>query len=136
MLTKLWRHKISNEPYLFNQAVSMLDQKIKTKTSISWEQKELLSWNKKQFSSFLKGFQLPKIFADLECAFNDTLKENLIQDSVKLLAASDLFDMFRSNHRRCSVKKVLMESSQNWQENTCVSVSFLIKLQALGLQLY
>ena len=36
----------------------------------------------------------------------------------------------------CSVKKVLLEISQNSQENTCASVSFLIKLQSLGLQLY
>ena len=34
---------------------------------------------------------------------------------------------------RCSVKKVFLEISQNSQENTCVRVSFLIKLQALGL---
>ena len=32
--------------------------------------------------------------------------------------------------QRCSVKKMLLEISQNWQENTCVRVSFLIKLQA------
>ena len=38
--------------------------------------------------------------------------------------------------RRCSVKKVFLESSQNSQENTCARVSFLIKLQASGLQLY
>ena len=36
----------------------------------------------------------------------------------------------------CSVKKVFFEISQNPQENTCASVSFLIKLQASGLQLY
>ena len=36
----------------------------------------------------------------------------------------------------CSVKKVFLEISQNSQENTCVRVSILIKLQALGLQLY
>ena len=30
--------------------------------------------------------------------------------------------------QRCSVKKVFLEISQNSQENTCVSVSFLIKL--------
>ena len=29
----------------------------------------------------------------------------------------------------CSVKKVLLEISQNSQENTCSRVSFLIKLQ-------
>ena len=32
----------------------------------------------------------------------------------------------------CSVKKMFLEISQNLQENTCVRVSFLIKLQALG----
>ena len=35
--------------------------------------------------------------------------------------------------RRCSVKKVFLEISQNSQENTCVRVSFLIKLQAAPL---
>ena len=33
-------------------------------------------------------------------------------------------------------KKVFLEISQNSQENTCARVSFSIKLQALGLQLY
>ena len=32
--------------------------------------------------------------------------------------------------QRCSVKKVLLEILQNSQENTCVRVAFLIKLQA------
>ena len=32
--------------------------------------------------------------------------------------------------QRCSVKKVLLEISQNQQENTCTRVSFSIKLQA------
>ena len=32
--------------------------------------------------------------------------------------------------RRCSVKKLFLEISQNSQENTCARVSFLIKLQA------
>ena len=31
--------------------------------------------------------------------------------------------------RRCSVKKVFLEISQNLQENACARVSFLIKLQ-------
>ena len=35
--------------------------------------------------------------------------------------------------RRCSVKKVFIEISQNSRENTCARVSFLIKLQPLGL---
>ena len=33
--------------------------------------------------------------------------------------------------RRCSVKKVFLEISQNSQKNTCARVSFLIKLQGL-----
>ena len=33
-------------------------------------------------------------------------------------------------------KKVFLEILQNSQENTCVVVSFLIKLQASGLQRY
>ena len=36
----------------------------------------------------------------------------------------------------CSLKKVFLEISQNSQENTCARVSFLIELQASGLQLY
>ena len=38
--------------------------------------------------------------------------------------------------RRCSVKKVFLEISQNSQENTCARVSFLVKLQASSLQFY
>ena len=36
--------------------------------------------------------------------------------------------------RRCSVKKVLLEISQNSKENTCVRASFLTKLEAWGLR--
>ena len=36
--------------------------------------------------------------------------------------------------RKCSVKKVFLETSQNTQENTCARVSFLINLQAWGLR--
>ena len=43
---------------------------------------------------------------------------------------------FGSRHQKCSVEKVFLEISQNSQKNTCARVSFLIKLCALGLQLY
>ena len=36
----------------------------------------------------------------------------------------------------CSVEKVFLKILQNSQENTCARVSFSIKLQALGMQLY
>ena len=47
------------EPFLLH------DQKVMTKVQISWEQKELLRWNKKHFLLFLKGFQLSKVASDL-----------------------------------------------------------------------
>ena len=34
--------------------------------------------------------------------------------------------------RKCSVKKVFLEISQNSQENTCVRISFLIKKETLA----
>ena len=42
----------------------------------------------------------------------------------------------RSSHRRCSVKEMFLRILQNSQEGTCARVSFLIKLQVWGLQLY
>ena len=45
------------------------------------------------------------------------------------LCESRGFQIGRSSHRRCSIKKVLLKISQNWQENTCDGVSFLITLQ-------
>ena len=38
--------------------------------------------------------------------------------------------------QRSSVKKMFLEISQNSQENICARVSFVINLQASGLQLY
>ena len=70
-LTRLWRHKIWNKPYIFNQAVLIYGQKVKPKSSISWERKELFRWNKKPFSSLLKGFPLPKLSRTWKCAFNN-----------------------------------------------------------------
>ena len=42
------------------------------------------------------------------------------------------FPFLRSIHRRCSVRKDVLEISQDSQENTCARASFLIKLQASG----
>ena len=49
-------------------------QKVTTKFLMSWERKELIWWNKKHFSSILKGFQLLKTYQTWECVFNYTLK--------------------------------------------------------------
>ena len=46
----------------------------------------------------------------------------------KSLGIKFSFAIARSSHLRCFVKKVFLEISQNSQENTCVRVSFLIKL--------
>ena len=40
-----------------------------------------------------------------------------------------VFHFVRSNHQRCSIKKLFLICSENSQENTCDKVSFLIKLQ-------
>ena len=42
------------------------------------------------------------------------------------------FLFHRSNHLRCSVKKVFLEISQNSQENTCARVPFFIKKRDSG----
>ena len=42
----------------------------------------------------------------------------------------------RSSYQRCSIKKEFLKLLQNSQENTCVRVSFLMKLQASGQQLH
>ena len=47
-----------------------------------------------------------------------------------------LFCLCTSSYRRCSINKVFLKILENSQENTCIWVSFLIKLQTLGLQLY
>ena len=49
----------------FAIVITNIPRRHNTKSWISWEQKELLRWNKKYFSSFLKSFQLPKIVSDL-----------------------------------------------------------------------
>ena len=57
------------------------------------------------------------------------------------LCESRGFELGKSNHRRCLVKKVLLKILQNWQERTCVlvrlrfsNVSFTKVLRTLFLQ--
>ena len=64
---------------------------------------------------------------------------NNYERAVEIVKRSTLYTFSVSFHateavvQRCSVKKVSLEISQNWQENTCAWVSFLIKLQGSGL---
>ena len=52
---------------------------------------------------------------------------NVLRVSEGILEAATRFVLF---------KKVFLDISQNSQENTCARASFLITLQAVGLQLY
>ena len=45
-------------------------------------------------------------------------------------------DVLEAVAQTCSAKKMLLEISQNSQENPLARVSILIKLQSWGLQLY
>ena len=60
LLTRFWRHKFWNYPYLSNQVIFSHGQYLNTKIEISWEWGEILRWNKNHFSSLLKGFQWSK----------------------------------------------------------------------------
>ena len=40
----------------------------------------------------------------------------------------------RSSHRECSIKKGVLKNVAKVTGNTCVGVSFLIKLQVLGVR--
>ena len=46
-----------------------MTKKSRQNTKISWEQKELLRWNKNPFSSILKAFSYQKLSQILECTF-------------------------------------------------------------------
>ena len=79
-----------------------------------------------------------KIFIRFENFFMDETKMcSFMLYVIKLFANHielNLFDTPEAVARRCSVKKVFLEISQNSQENTCAIVSFLIKLQVSGLR--
>ena len=60
---------------------------------------------------------------------NDEMNQSVTNSNIHLyhcLCVSKGFIIARSSHQRCSIKKVLLKISQNWQENTCVGGSFLI----------
>ena len=53
-----------------------------------------------------------------------------VQLTFQGLYAHEFEYIFKSIHRRCSIRKVFLKILQNSQENTCTRVLFLIKLQA------
>ena len=72
------------------------------------------------FSSCLSGLSFGLKFFPIY--INDL--PNGLKTNAKLLA----------DDKKCPIKKLFLEISQNSKENTCVRVSFLIKLQASGLR--
>ena len=57
------------------------------------------------------------------------LKQIQQQKKKTNFAGRSINDSSEAVARKCSVKKVFLEVSQNSQENTCARVSFLINLQ-------
>ena len=45
------------------------------------------------------------------------------------------YQQYKNSPERCSIKKGVLENSQNSQKNTCAKVSFFIKLQTSALKL-
>ena len=68
------------------------------------------------------------------CAFLNFINIKSTLSAHEFLMHNQQNPLHRSSsmYRRCSVKKVFLEISQNSQENICVRVSFLIKLPAAG----
>ena len=58
------------------------------------------------------------------------MQMNTTKEKRKIKALKNKVEKAEAVARTWSVKKVFLEISQNSQENTCVRVSFLIKLQA------
>ena len=73
VLQLLWRHKFWNWSYLANKSVFLHNHKLRQNFKIL-RMKRVFRWNKKHFSSFSNGFQLPKIVLDLR---NDKKVEDL-----------------------------------------------------------
>ena len=64
------------------------------------------------------------------------LKNNCLFLFWKMLTGITVDEMYRSSYQRCSVKKMFLEISQNWQENNLAKAYFLIKLSGTGVYLW
>ena len=92
---------------------------VKNLAEVVWD--DLSSYNKTFYCSKVRQLIWPIHF--IVCTYFELMPECESTDALK-------YDNTEAVARRCSVKKVFLEISQNSQENTCVIVSFLIKLQA------
>ena len=84
----------------------------------------------------LSSENLLKIKIDNKLTFEENVEGLCKKINQKINGLTRISSLIRSSHQRCSVKKVFLEISQKSQENTCDRVSFSMKLQASGLQLY
>ena len=71
------------------------------------------------------------VFSRKHCCTKKLISPTLKQNT-KVMMRLLVTQYQKAVSRRCSIKKVFLKVSQNSQENTCVRVSFLIKLQALA----
>ena len=60
LLTRLWRLNLAVNLIFLIKPFFLYDQKVKTKIWVSSERKRFFRWNKKHFSSLLKGFYWSK----------------------------------------------------------------------------
>ena len=94
----------------------------------------LKSWEKKTKKSFsLNMVEEELVLQDGFCykapeAITAYKKKKLIFQLTAIEKRMENFQTQEAVTRRCSVKKMFLEISQNSQENTCARVSFLIKL--------
>ena len=74
-------------------------------------------WLKMVFSRFSQRFS----FSFINSSAQMWLKLEILRNSSTI---------FRSSHRRCSIKELFWKNLWYLKENTCVGVSYLLKLQA------
>ena len=91
--------------------------------------------------SFFLNLVKCEIFVLFQVVFGTPLVLTLIEilscvvhSGASLKTLSPNRSEFRSSHQRCSMEKVVLRNLANSQENTFARVSFLMKLQVLGLR--
>ena len=102
-------------------------------TLLTCDYSVLLRWTRAHYLSHVNNFVWKKLYFYWN-VFSAHWKRPVAWNGLSKGTVQS--NCLRSSHQRCSLKKVVLKNSQYSQENICGGVSFLIKLQALGLQLY
>ena len=117
----------------------MHDQKVIIKVWISWEWKELLGWNRKHSSSFLKGFQWKKVTVFLEdesvtlrWVFYEKYSNGELNVIVRLVTKGfqeDNSDILKDSHTCSKESMQLISASSKWLcLSTNIKSAFLQKV--------